>query len=428
MTVEELLCKLKRTYAVNRSVPQHYHITFIVLYSVISVFAFLCNSLLLVSLYHHKKKSRGRRRGCHRNSRNWSQRLHKRRSSADNTRDVLIGCLATFDLLLSITMPLTALDVLSKHWPLGPNTEPIAKLTRAIPAAVVYSSSMTIILIAVNCYRQILHSSEKQLSPKNVRFLMATIVLISAISSTPIYHYTKLTPLVDDKFKSLLESINSTKHNSGPSLQPILSKNSSYASREQDTDLMAKNDNRTLTKICKKHDDVDFNRITFLIDDWPDENSWTGNMRFYYSMFSIFAQLVVPFFVISFCYYSIYKRLQIQGNIQKRVLSTEERIRKETRRKQRRNKLLATISLVYLITWLPLDVFAAISDANVKIFGENLETNAVIFMVCHLIGMSSACANPIIYGFRNKHLRKGNLWVIIEVDFLTISVSRLRHF
>ena len=80
----------------------------------------------------------------------------------------------------------------------------------------------------------------------------------------------------------------------------------------------------------------------------------------------------------------------------------------ENNRNKRRNKLLVTISLVYLITWLPLGIIGTLSDANINIFGDNAEVTAMIFMTCHLIGMSSACANPIIYGFRNKHVRKGN--------------------
>ena len=133
----------------------------------------------------------------------------------------------------------------------------------------------------------------------------------------------------------------------------------------------------------------------------------------------MFAQVIVPFFVISFCYYSVYKRLQRQSTIQKRVLKTEERIRKENNRNKRRNKVLLTISLVYLITWLPLGIFGALSDANAEVFGKHPDTTTIIFMICHLIGMSSSCANPIIYGFRNKHLRKGNnIFILFLLTYL----------
>ena len=400
MRVQEILSELKKIYAVNRSVPRPYDVIFFILYSVLSVFAFLSNLLLLVSLRNHRKKSRACRRTSKTNACYRLQGIRKR-TTHDKSRDLLIGYLATFDLLLSITMPFTALDVLSNYWPLGPNSEWFAKLTRATPTAVVYSSSMTIILIAINCYRQILKSSKAQLNPKKIQYLMILVILVSAIVSTPIYHYTKLEPLVDDSFKNLLESARSSSINANSTNTTQL--DNSALEREN-----ASIHHIEETNSGNEHHEKDFYSITFLIDEWPNENSGAGNVRLYYSIFSMLAQLIIPVFVISFCYYSVYKRLQRQANIQKRVLSTEERIRKENARNKRRNKLLLTISLVYLITWLPLGIFGALSDAKVEIFGKNPDTTTIIFMLCHLIGMSSSCANPIIYGFRNKHLRKGN--------------------
>ena len=398
MRIEEIIFELERIYTANRSVPRPYHILFFILYSVLSVLAFLSNLLLLVSLSRHHKRSRDRTNVSNTNVCNRIHSIRKRRTP-DESRDLLIGYLATFDLLLSITMPLTALDVLSNYWPLGPNSELLAKLTRATPSAAVYSSSVTIILIALNCYRQILHSSEWQLKPRKIQFIMILTILLSAIVSIPIFHFTKLEPLVDDKLKSLLERVDPILLHTNESNQTIQRENTSH----QRKNILINNDKDSNNNWNLEQ----FFDITFLVDEWP--NSWVGNTRLYYSIFSMLSQLVIPFFVISFCYYSVYKRLQRQANIQKRVLNTEERIRKENNRNKRRNKVLLTISLVYLFTWLPLGIFGALADANVEVFIENPDTTTIIFMLCHLIGMSSSCANPIIYGFRNKHLRNGML-------------------
>ena len=399
MRIEEIISELQRIYTVNRSVPRPYHILFFILYSVLAVLAFLSNLLLLVSLCRYNRKSRTCRNASETDVEN-RPHCNRKRSTPDKSRDLLIGYLAAFDLLLSITMPFTALDVLSNYWPLGPNSELFAKITRATPTAAVYSSSMTIILIAFNCYRQILHSSEWQLNPRKIHFLMILTILISAILSTPILHFTKLEPLVDDKLKSLLERVKPSIQDTNTSSLTIQSENPSLR-EEQSSNDNAKNFHGKLKL-------EEFYGIMFLVDEWPNENSWAKNTRLYYSIFSMLAQLIMPFFVISFCYYSVYKRLQRQATIQKRVLKTEERIRKENNRNKRRNKVLLTISIVYLITWLPLGIFGALSDANAEVFGKNPDTTTIIFMICHLIGMSSSCANPIIYGFRNKHLRKGN--------------------
>ena len=161
-------------------------------------------------------------------------------------------------------------------------------------------------------------------------------------------------------------------------------------------------------QLCNDHEEVNLLQISFVVDDWPSADDWTGNVRLYFSIMSLVAQSILPFFVISYCYYSVYKRLKRKSSIQSRVLITAEARRRRNEREKRRNKLLMTISLVYLITWLPLGILGTLADGKINFFGENPEIPSIIFMICNLLGMSSSCANPIIYGYRNKHLRKGN--------------------
>ena len=73
-------------------------------------------------------------------------------------------------------------------------------------------------------------------------------------------------------------------------------------------------------------------------------------------------------------------------------------------------------SFHFLVAWLPLSLFGTLSDANIHLFGYNGETNTIVFMTFHLLGMSSACADPIIYGYRNKHLRRGNYIILKRVN------------
>lgn len=382
-----VICKLKTLYAVNRSVSQPYYAIFSILYVAISVFAFLCNSLLLVSLFHYtKKKKSGFKSKSQRKGRPF-RKPSRRQFKSEKTRDNLIGYLATFDLLLSLTMPFTAIDVLTNYWPLGPNSEIIVQLMRAAPTAFVYASSMIIILIAYNCYRHIIKNSKKQLSPKRTRYIVIIIVGISIVLSSPIVYFTKLEPLINDDFKKLLNAVG----------------------------LVNKTEDLT-PPLCSDHEEVNLLQISFVVDDWPlipinstmSAVDWTGNIRLYFSIMSLVAQSILPFFVISYCYYSVYKRLKRKSSIQSRVLKTAEARRRRNEREKRRNKLLITISLVYLITWLPLGILGTLADGKINFFGENPEIPSIIFMICNLLGMSSSCANPIIYGYRNKHLRKGN--------------------
>ena len=128
----------------------------------------------------------------------------------EKTRDNLIGYLATFDLLLSLTMPFTALDVLSKYWPLGRNTQLLARICRALPSIIIYSSSMIIIVIALNCYRQVLHSSKKQLSPRKLRYIVVLIISVATVVSVPIFYFTKLDPLIEGVVNPFAEEANSS--------------------------------------------------------------------------------------------------------------------------------------------------------------------------------------------------------------------------
>ena len=59
----------------------------------------------------------------------WSRELRK------SPRNILIGTLATSDLLLCCTMPLTAIDVLTKSWPFGKNSVILCKIVKLIKSA-----------------------------------------------------------------------------------------------------------------------------------------------------------------------------------------------------------------------------------------------------------------------------------------------------
>ena len=162
--VQELVCYLKAFYASNQKIPEPYYTIFLTLYTLVSLSAFGCNALLLTILHIYKKKKPRFKESRYKVNTSVPPLVRRRRTNSnDKTRDHLICYLASSDLLLSLAMPLIALDALTIYWPLGLNTETLAKLSHAVPSAIVHSSSMIIALIAINCYRQILHSNKQQL-------------------------------------------------------------------------------------------------------------------------------------------------------------------------------------------------------------------------------------------------------------------------
>ena len=85
--------------------------------------------------------------------------MARSRELRKSARNILIGLLATSDLLLSCTMPLTAIDALTKYWPFGKDTVSLCRIVKSSSAVAVYLSSMTLIAIAGDRYHCIVQSS-----------------------------------------------------------------------------------------------------------------------------------------------------------------------------------------------------------------------------------------------------------------------------
>ena len=68
--------------------------------------------------------------------------------------------------------------------------------------------------------------------------------------------------------------------------------------------------------------------------------------------------------------------------------------------------MLLAIALFFSIAWLPLNVLNLVLDIyNPFSFPWDEEKMLIIYAVCHLFGMSSACANPFLYGWFNGNFR-----------------------
>ena len=144
------------------------------MYTIVTVTAFIFNALVLVAVF------------CRR------QRSNNETSNNLKTRNILIGNLCTFDILLALSMPMTAIDAMTKFWPFGSDTEILCKVTKSASAAVVFSSSLMIILIAVDSHRQIVFSSGRQLTPSMIFKLTFMIISLACIMAYPIFHHTRL--------------------------------------------------------------------------------------------------------------------------------------------------------------------------------------------------------------------------------------------
>ncbi|XP_042315419.1 neuropeptide Y receptor type 4-2-like [Sceloporus undulatus] len=127
---------------------------------------------------------------------------------------------------------------------------------------------------------------------------------------------------------------------------------------------------------------------------WPSEE-----YRLIYFTVLLLLQYCIPLIFIVVCYLHIYLHLQKREGIFKKRDYGYRKIQLK-----RINILLACMVFAFAVCWLPLHIFNSIDDWNYKIIPHCLHD--LIFSLCHLVAMASACLNPIIYGFLNKNFKK----------------------
>lgn len=146
--------------------------------------------------------------------------------------------------------------------------------------------------------------------------------------------------------------------------------------------------------------------VVFCVEDWPIKHG-----RAYYSVFSLVIQYLVPILIVSAAYTSIYgklrSRIQIGGGCG--GPSTDETVRERklqrSRRMRRTNCMLVSIAVIFGVSWLPLNLYNLFSDIFMTDV-SNTQSILVTYAVCHMMGMSSACSNPFMYGWLNDNFRK----------------------
>ena len=60
---------------------------------------------------------------------------------------------------------------------------------------------------------------------------------------------------------------------------------------------------------------------------------------------------------------------------------------------------------------MPLNVFNIMADFG-RVFITKIDKKSLIFPICHLLVLSSACTNPLLYGWLNENFRREFLKVL----------------
>ena len=129
-------------------------------------------------------------------------------------------------------------------------------------------------------------------------------------------------------------------------------------------------------------------------ENWP-----SNNFRVCYSCFITVSQFIIPFSVVSYCYTRIAKKLSKQSELMTQQHSQTKCPSKSI------NRMLIVMVAMFLLGWLPLNIFNMMSDFSVSII-DDFRHNMFVFFIIHAVAMSSTCHNPFIYGWLNDNFRK----------------------
>ncbi|XP_059091536.1 neuropeptide F receptor-like [Tigriopus californicus] len=316
-------------------------------------------------------------------------------------RNVFVVNLAISDLMLClITMPLTLIEILFLTWQFG-NIEVACRLIGLLQATSVFVSTISITAIALDRRRLIVGSEQE--SPEDMGKVVASIPLIwttAAIMASPLAIWKTLenwTGWTAGLFVNDTEVCHfDNRSETGP---PI---------NEED-----------ISPTCLLKEII----MTRLSDLQTCKENLPESGRTAYSCFVLLFQFMLPMITLCIAYYQICRTLRLrleqrvrqrQANSMKHDGSRRNSVLKRNDERRERNiirlkrtiKLLCWIGAIFCICWLPLNILNAVTD-TIDVFSDlSDETFCLIYAVCHVLGMSSACANPVIYGFLNENFAK----------------------
>ncbi|XP_050069996.1 neuropeptide F receptor [Anopheles maculipalpis] len=274
-----------------------------------------------------------------------------RKPQMRTARNMFIVNLAVSDLLLClVTMPLTLVEILTKYWPMG-RLPFLCKSIGTLQATSIFVSTISITAIALDRYQVIVYPTRDSLQLMGAIAILTGIWIISIVLASPMFitrqliHYDVNLPSLGIEY------------------------------------------------------------VSYCIEDWP-----IAYGRVYYSAFTLCVQYVLPILIVSVAYLRIYLKLKhrlVVGTASSTSGKSGEakpvRERERGRRMQRTNYLLISIALIFGVSWLPLNLFNLFADLYVHSITQDI---MVAYAICHMAGMSSACSNPLLYGWLNDNFRK----------------------
>ncbi|XP_033757601.1 neuropeptide F receptor-like [Pecten maximus] len=124
-----------------------------------------------------------------------------------------------------------------------------------------------------------------------------------------------------------------------------------------------------------------------------------------YSVASMIVQYILPIAIVIIAHARICNKLKYRMVNQTHGGTSFQKRKNErqSRRKRKTNITLSLIAIVFALSWLPLNLFNILTEFQFSHF-KHLNIN-LAYKICHMLVLSSACTNPMIYGWLNDNFR-----------------------
>uniref|UniRef100_A0A914VTS2 G-protein coupled receptors family 1 profile domain-containing protein n=1 Tax=Plectus sambesii TaxID=2011161 RepID=A0A914VTS2_9BILA len=132
------------------------------------------------------------------------------------------------------------------------------------------------------------------------------------------------------------------------------------------------------------------------------ENSWSHLpfSRKTYTLTVLGFQYLMPLaaLALSYCHIGTRIRRRLRTGAASRTLDTQRR-QAMTNKNRKAFLLLTGLVFVYAVCWLPVNLYNTLNVLDFFHFSQYK------YIYCHLVGMTSACLNPVLYGVLNENFR-----------------------
>lgn len=274
-----------------------------------------------------------------------------RTSNLRNLRNSFIVNLACSDLLLCVvTAPVTLYTSANAFWPFGDIS---CKVLASVQAVNTFVSSLTLALIAMDRVLLTKYPVKWRLAATASIICYCVVWVVSIVIALP-YSLT----------------VKSLKFDT---VEPW---------NDVHTPAMLKICDRSYPEICMEMEDT-----------W--ERAYISKTTFTITVLAI--QYLLPLFALAYAYVQIGSTIRRRSKVS-RTINQARRMSMQSRNR-RALLLLMILVLTYAICWAPMNIHNVLSGFGVISYSQYR------YLFCHLVGISSACVNPITYALVNESFR-----------------------